>query len=147
MKTELAVVKIVRLDADIARVWEALTSPALTKKYLFGCEVISEWAIGSSIIWKGSREGQESVFVKGKVVRIVPGRLLQFTTFDPHSGLEDVPANYTTVTFQLSPEGRHTLLYVRQGDYAGVANGEKRYSETVGAWDFALKGLKDLLGT
>ena len=145
MKKELVVKKTVKLNAETSNVWEALTNPALTQKYMFGCEVISDWKVGSPIIWKGFSEGKEIVFVKGKIVNIVPGKLLQFTAFDPNSGLEDVPPNYTTVTYELSPESEQTVLSVTQGDFGGVANGEKRYDDTVGGWDSALNGLKKLL--
>ena len=145
MKEELVVKKTIKLNAATSKVWEALTSPEFTKKYMFGCEVISDWKLGSPIIWKGISEGKEIVFVKGNIVNIAPGKLLQFTAFDPNSDLEDVHSNYTTVTYELSPEHGHTVLSVTQGDFAGVANGEKRYNHTVGGWDFALNGLKKLL--
>lgn len=145
MKKELVVKKTVKLNAATSNVWEALTNPELTKKYMFGCEVISDWKLGSPIIWKGFSEGKEVVYVKGTIVNIAPGKLLQFTTFDPNSGLEDVPSNYTTVTYELSPESEQTVLSVTQGDFGRVANGEKRYNHTVGGWDYALNGLKKLL--
>ena len=143
MKKELTVRKIVRLNAEVSRVWDALTNPALTKKYMFDCEIVSDFKVGSPFIWKGSSDGK--VYVKGNVVNVIQGKLLQFTTIDPK--LEDVPSNYTTVTYQLSREHDQTVLSVTQGDFAGVADGEKRYNETVGGWDFALKGLKELLET
>ena len=143
MKKELVVKKSIALNADISKVWEALTNPELTKKYMFGCEVVSEWKIGSPILWKGAADGK--VYVKGNIVNITPGKLLQYTTFDPNSSLEDVASNYLTVTIELSQESGHTVVSVAQGDFAGVANSEKRYNDTVGGWDFALKGLKTLL--
>ena len=143
MKKELVVRKTITLNADISKVWEALTNPALTQKYMYGCEAISDWQVGSPLIWKGTADGK--VYVKGNIVKITPGKLLQYTTIDPNSGMEDVPSNYLTVTIELSQQGRQTVLSVAQGDFAGVENGEKRYNDTVGGWDFALKGLKTLL--
>jgi hypothetical protein len=45
----------------------------------------------------------------------------------------------------LTPEAGTTVLSIAQGDFALVADAEKRYNDTVGGWDFALKGLKELV--
>ena len=143
MKKELVVKKTIKLNAETSNVWEALTNPALTQKYMFGCEAVSDWKVGSPLVWKGAADGK--VYVKGNIVNIKPRKLLQYTTFDPNSTVEDIPSNYLTVTIELSPEGKQTVLSVTQGDFGGVANGEKRYNATVGGWDFALNGLRKLL--
>lgn len=142
---ELVIKKTITLNAEVSKVWEALTNPELTKQYMFGSEIVSEWKVGCPVIWKGVSDGKEIVFVKGTIVNIKPGRLLQFTTFDPNAKYEDMPSNYTTVTYELSQEREQTLLSVTQGDFAGVADGEKRYKESLGGWDFALNGLKELV--
>jgi uncharacterized protein YndB with AHSA1/START domain len=140
---ELTVRKSVTLNADACKVWDALTNPQLTKHYMYNCEVISDWKVGSPLIWKGAEDGKE--YVKGNIVSIDPGRRLQFTTFDPNSEMKDTAANYTTVTYELKAENGTTELTVSQGDFSKVADGEKRYQHTVGGWDLALKGLKELL--
>ena len=143
MTKELIVKKSITLNANISKVWEALTNPQLTKQYMYNCEVISDWKVGSPLVWKGTEDGK--VYVRGNIVSIDPGRRLQFTAFDPNSEMEDTPSNYTTVTYELSPENGTTQLTVTQGDFSRVPDGEKRYNHTVGGWDFALKGLKELL--
>ena len=90
------------------------------------------------------RCGWESVR-EGNIVNIKHGKYLQYTTIDPNAGYEDVPSNYLTVTIELSQEGKQTVLSDSQGDFAGVTNGEKRYNDSVGSWDYALKGLKELV--
>lgn len=143
MKKELVVKKKITLNANASKVWHALTDPDLAKKYMYGCEAISDWKIGSPLIWKGAAD--RKVYVKGNIVNIVNRKILQYTTFDPNSGMEDVPSNYLTVTIELSQKGGQTVLSVAQGDFAEVANGEKRYNDTVGGWDFVLHELKKLL--
>jgi len=143
MTKELIVKKSIILNADTSKAWDALTNPELTKQYMYGCEVVSDWKVGCPLIWKGAEDGK--IYVKGNVISIEPGKRLQFTTFDPNSDLEDTPSNYTTVTYELSLEDGQTLLSVTQGDFAYVPNCEKRYNDTVGGWDYALKGLKELL--
>jgi len=78
-------------------------------------------------------------------LKIEQEKLLQYTVFDPNSGLENVPSNYTEVTFELTSENRQTTLSVTQGDFGKVDNGEKRFNDANGGWDFALQGLKTLL--
>ena len=143
MEKELIVKKSVTVNADISKVWDALTNPERTKNYMFGCEALSDWKVGSPLIWKGAADGK--VYVKGNIVKIQHEKLLQYTTFDPNSDFEDVPSNYLTVTIELSPEKGQTTLSVTQGDFAGVENGEKRYNDSIGGWDYALKGLKEVV--
>ena len=56
-------------------------------------------------------------------------KFLAYKTIDPNSVIEDIPENYLTVTYNLPEENGQTILTVTQGDYATVADGEKRYNE------------------
>jgi uncharacterized protein YndB with AHSA1/START domain len=118
------------IHASANRIWNVLTQPEETKKYMFGCETVSDWKVGSSLLWRGVHEGQEMVFVKGSVLAIEPNKKLVYTTFDPFSSIIDIPKNYLIVTYKLDelPEG--TLLRVTQGDYDEVADGARRYAES-----------------
>lgn len=136
------------INATTSRVWDALTNPQQTKKYMFGCEAISDWNIGSSLEWKMDHEGKELVAVTGHIVDIQPGRFLAYTTFDPHSTIENIPANYLTVTYELTTENGQTMLTVTQGDYNTVADGERRYQEAFNngeGWNPILVEIKKLL--
>jgi len=97
---------------------------------MFGCETVSDWQPGSPLLWQGEFEGKPMVFVKGHIVRIEPGRHLEYTVFDPNGEIEDIPKNYLTVTYDLAGEDGHTKLTVTQGDYDTVADGERRYKES-----------------
>ncbi|MDZ4824826.1 MAG: SRPBCC domain-containing protein [Flavobacteriales bacterium] len=119
----------ITINAPVLKVWDVLTNPEQTKKYMFGCETVSVWKVGSPLLWRGSHQGKEMVFVKGDIVRIEPGKFLSYTTFDPNSIMEDIPANYLTVTYELAEENGNTLLTVTQGDFSTVADGERRYHE------------------
>jgi uncharacterized protein YndB with AHSA1/START domain len=141
---ELFVRESVEINASAARVFDVLVNPNFTKQYMFGCEAVSDWKVGSPLLWKGQLDGKEVVFVKGNVLRIEPARVLEFTTFDPNMGIEDVPANYLTASYRLSPKNDGVLLEVSQGDYALVANSEERYQHTVGGWGPLLSKIKTL---
>lgn len=132
MSQPLFVKNVITINASTATVWDALVNPVQTKKYMFGCETVSDWKPGSSLEWKGEYEGKEMVFVKGHIIEIKPEKFLSYTTIDPHSNIDDVSENYLTVTYDLKPENGHTVLTVTQGDYSKVAEGERRYQE---AWN------------
>ena len=116
---------------------------------MFGCETVSDWKVGSPLLWRGHYEGQEMVFVKGTVVSIEPGRHLAYTTIDPNNpNMPDIPENYLTVTYDLHTDNGETLLEVSQGDYSKVADGEKRYTETYNngeGWNPILVQIKALV--
>ena len=148
MTKPLIIKNSISIDAEAKKVWDALTNPEHTKKYMFGCEAISDWKIGSPLLWKGVYEGKEMVFVKGNIVELKPGKLLAYTTFDPHSAIEDIPENYLTVTYDLSFDNGKTTLTVTQGDYATVAEGERRYADSYNngeGWNPILQEIKKLV--
>ena len=148
MSQPLVVKNRIIIHAPVARVWNALTNPEETKKYMFGCEALSEWTVGSPLVWKGNFNGVELVAVKGNIVDIHPGTYLAYTTFDPNSALPDVPENYVTVTYTLTSSGGDTIFDVTQGDFSTVADGERRYTETYNGgegWNPILQEIKKLV--
>jgi uncharacterized protein YndB with AHSA1/START domain len=148
MNKPLTVKNKIHIEAPVAQVWEALTNPEQTKKYMFGCEAISDWRKGSPLIWRGIFDGHEMVAVKGSIVDIKMGEYLAYTTFDPNSAIEDIPENYLTVTYELTTDGKGSKLTVTQGDYSRVADGERRYQEAFNngeGWTPILVAIKDLV--
>lgn len=138
----------IEINATNEAVWSALTEPEKTKQYMFGCETVSTWQPGSDLLWRGNYEGQEMVFVKGKIVLIKPNQTLAYTVFDPNGTLADIPENYLTVTYTLQQIDKGTLLTVTQGDYTKVAEGEKRYNESYNngeGWQPILIEIKKLV--
>ncbi len=115
---------------------------------MFGCEAVSDWNIGSPLLWKGNHEGKEMVFVKGNIVAIQPEKFLAYTTIDPNNKtIEDIPENYLKVTYELREENGQTILTATQGDYSTVGDGENRYRHTVegGGWQPILEEIKKLV--
>ncbi len=148
MKTEAYLVNIISINANALQVWDALVNPSKTKIYMFGCETVSDWKPGSELLWKGSYEGKEMVFVKGNVVSIEPNKKLIYTVFDPNGTLADLPENYLTVTYDLKEENNQTVLTVSQGDYTKVGEGEKRYAESYNegeGWNPILEAIKKMV--
>jgi uncharacterized protein YndB with AHSA1/START domain len=148
MKAPLIVKNTIIIQAEPIEVWDALVNPTKTKQYMFGCETVSDWEVGSSLLWKGVFDGKELVAVKGEILEIQPGKRLVYTTIDPNSTIDDTSENYLRVTYDLKPENGHTVLYVEQGDYATVAEGERRYQEAFNGgegWNPILVEIKKLV--
>lgn len=148
MAKPLIVKNTIAINASAASVWDALVNPVQTKKYMFGCETVSDWKKGSELLWKGQHEGKDMIFVKGHIVDIKPEKFLAYTTIDPHSNIDDRSENYLTVTYSLTSEKGKTTLVVTQGDYNTVADGKRRYQEAYNngeGWHPILVQIKNLV--
>jgi uncharacterized protein YndB with AHSA1/START domain len=127
--SKLVVENTITINAPIDKVWDTLTNPEQTKKYMFGCETVSDWKPGSPLLWRGNYEGKEMVFVKGNIIAIQPPVLLTYTVIDPHADMPDIPDNYLNVMYQLSEQDGTTTLNVSQDGFEKAADGEKRYKD------------------
>ena len=126
---KLFVKNSILINTGAAVVWDALINPEQTKKYMFGCKTVSDWKIGSALLWNAEHEGKEMTFVKGIILDFVPNQLLKYTVIDPNSSMPDIPENYLNVTYELSAEENQTKLTVIQDGFENAADGEKRYKE------------------
>jgi uncharacterized protein YndB with AHSA1/START domain len=147
---ELTIKNTIEINASASKVWDALTNPEKTKIYMFGCETVSDWTVGSKLLWSGIYEDKEMVFVKGHIIEIEPTTKLVYSTFDPNSTIEDIPENYLNVTYELIENNGVTTLNVTQGDYSKVADGERRYKESSNngeGWNPILVEIKKLVET
>jgi len=127
---ELIVKNSITINAAPAIVWDVLTDPEQTKKYMFGCETVSDWKQGSTLLWKGVHEGEETIFVKGYILEIVPKRLLKYSVIDPNAAYADLPENYLSVEYLLENKNGATLLTVIQDGFEDAAEGEKRFRDS-----------------
>jgi uncharacterized protein YndB with AHSA1/START domain len=128
------------IHAPTSKVWQALINPEIIKQYLFNTEVISDWQVGSPIIYRGEWEGKPFED-KGKILAIEPERVLQSTHWSPLSGVPDTPENYHTVTYTLTEKGDNTEVTITQDNNASEE--ENAHSEK--NWQTVLQGMKDLL--
>lgn len=138
----------IEIHAPVAEVWDMLVNPQQTKKYMFGCETVSDWKPGSPLLWRGHYEGKDMVFVKGIVKEIEPPVKLTYTVIDPNAAMEDIPANYLNVHYELAETDGITTLTVRQDGFEGAADGEKRYQDVYNnglGWSPLLEQIKKLI--
>lgn len=138
MDKELVVKKEIEINADVSKVWNALINPELIKQYLFGTEAVSEWKIGSHIIFRGEWEGN-NYEDKGLISKLITNKVFQYDFWSPLSGLEDKQENYANITYELMDKGEDTLLSVTQGNIKT----EEVFNRTCENWEVILKGLKE----
>lgn len=144
----LTITNSIDIHAPASKVWNALTNPEETRKYMFGCEALSDWKEGSPLIWKGNFNGVELIAVKGTITKIRPGHYLEYTVIDPNNPkIPDLPQNYLTVACTLTEANGATTLTATQGDYNTVAEGADRYRHSVegGGWQPILDAIKALV--
>ncbi len=144
---ELFVDKTLDIDAPPFGVWAVLTKTQYTKQWapeFYGgapFRIESEWRIGAPVLWK---DEHDQTVVQGNVTRLEPQKILRYTVFDVRSpeppGLDDEDG----ITFELNRNGTHTLLRLRQGDFAAMADGEKYWGMSEQVWDRALPRIKQL---
>jgi len=133
--------KQIDINATPLAVWDALTNPEKTKEYFFHCEVSSDWKPGSTISFKGKIFFIKNIEFHGRIVRIEPEKLLEYTLENSDG---DSGHTTSTVTDELSYANGVTTLSV--SDNVGSGEGaEERYDRSMKGWDKVLKGLKDLV--
>jgi uncharacterized protein YndB with AHSA1/START domain len=130
----------VEIAAPVEKVWDALTNPEIIQKYMFGTQVVSNWEVGSSIIWKGEWQGKPYED-KGEILRNVRNEVLEVTYWSSMGGTPDEPHNYKKVTYVLSSNGNNTHLSLTQDNCASEE--ERVHMEQ--NWKTVLDGLKKVL--
>jgi uncharacterized protein YndB with AHSA1/START domain len=130
----------ISITAPNKKVWDALVDPEAIKQYFFGTTVVSDWHLGSPIIWKGDWEGKPYED-KGVILQFDPERTIQYSHFSPLSGLPDKPENYHTVTVKLSASEDQTIVSLSQDKNGSEV--ERVHSEQ--NWGMMLVALKKFM--
>src|SRR6476646_5376838 len=128
------------IHAPASKVWDALTKPDLIKQYLFDTEVISDWKVGSPIIYKGEWQGK-TFEDKGKILKLEREKLLVSTHWSPLSGVPDTPENHHTVIYTLNGADDSTEVTITQDNNAN----EKEKADSEQNWRTVLEGMKKML--
>jgi uncharacterized protein YndB with AHSA1/START domain len=121
------------------RLWEAITSDELRRKYWFGVGVISDWTPGSR--YEGAHpQGGAAIFAGENLEVDPPRRLVQ--TFTAQWSEDALREGTSRVTWEIEPIGDSCKLTVIH-DQLRVGVSEAIY----GGWPQVLSGLKTLLET
>ena len=139
MDKSLGVEKSVIINASKPKIWKTLTDPALIREYFFGTEIITDWKVGSDLTFQGEWQGQ-SYKDKGHILEFVPESILSYDYWSGFSGMEDIPENYSVVTYTVTDDIEGVRLSVRQ---QGFANEEARQHTDQG-WQEILNKIKGI---
>lgn len=124
------------------KLWEALTDPAKTPQYFFGCSVDSRWRAGEPIVYTMD-DGYvpfeatiESIEPKKRLVHTFKSNPEDNSTYS-----DDPPSR---VTYEVEQFGPTCLLRLTHEHLAGETSTTKG---TQRGWQMILSGLKTLLET
>lgn len=141
MNHELSVSQSVIVNADVKKVWEALTDPTIIKDYLFGTETVTDWKVGNPVIFQGEYQGQKYKD-KGVILEFNPMKTISYSYWSGFTGLDDKPENYSTVSYLVqSIDANKTQFTWTQ---KGFANEDGYKHSKDGMTDF-LKGIKAVM--
>jgi uncharacterized protein YndB with AHSA1/START domain len=141
MNHNLEVSKSIIVNADVAKVWDALTNPEIIKEYLFGTETITDWKVGSDIIFQGEYNGQK-YRDKGIVRENILHQRISYNYWSAFTGLEDKPENYSLVTYVVTPKGNNQteLTWIQKG-----FGNEDGYKHSLNGMDGFMKSMKAVI--
>lgn len=141
MSTENLMVRAeIGIYAPVYKVWETLIDPASNNKFMFGSKVESDWKEGSPITWRGEWQGHPYED-KGEILKMVPGKTLQYTHYSEMMSNDDSPENYRTVTIDLSDSNDQTMVSLKQDKNKT----EKDREDSEKNWNMMLQSLKELI--
>lgn len=111
--TNPVITKTITINAPAGKIWQALTNPVDMAKWMAETELAinTTWQTGSPIIISGAfyKKPFEN---KGVVLAFEPERKVAYSHLSSISRLEDVPENYSHITFNLTPANGQTALTV-----------------------------------
>ncbi len=142
MLQDLEVSQSIDINAGNTKVWDALTNPNIIKEYLFGTETITNWKVGSSIIFQGTYNGR-TYKDKGIILTFEPEQHLSYSYWSAFTGLEDKPENYSTITYTLNGDSTHSIFTWTQRGYAS----QERYQQSKEGMAALLASIKQVIET
>lgn len=137
--TSFKVRKHIDIFATKEKVWDALTNPKVIKQYLFGTEAISDWQVGSTLIFRGGYDGVDYAD-KGIIKQFEVGEIFQYTYLSTFSGLEDKEENYHLITYHLELMHKGVSLHLL---HENIQN-QKAQNHANENWEHVLKEIKEI---
>ncbi|WP_030491935.1 ArsR/SmtB family transcription factor [Micromonospora chokoriensis] len=144
------------------QLWAALTEPAFTRRYWGGVALVSDWQVGSPVLWQDA-PGDEPRDLGQRVLVAEPYRRLSYSWhgFQPehaaHFGwsAEELAARLgerqSKVTFEIEPHGTAAVrLTVIHEDFSPDSEMHRAISGQLdgsGGWPVLLASLKTLVET
>jgi uncharacterized protein YndB with AHSA1/START domain len=129
----------ITIQAPASSVWQVITSPDTIRAFMFGTQVQTDWKIGSDITWTGTHQGK-TYRDKGKVLQVLPEKMLQHTYYSSMTEIEDKPENYFNVTYELEESDGATTLVVTNSNLPDEQSREHSRQN----WQSVLEKIKEL---
>lgn len=140
MNQNLKISESIVINADNDKIWEVLTNPDKIKIYLGIPETITDWKVGSPVIWRGEFGGRKFED-KGRILENIPGRLLKFEYWSSFGGYEDKPENYSIITYTLDRINDSSTRYTYTREKIPT---QAEYEMFRGHLPMVLQGIKEL---
>ena len=128
--------------APLASVWQAVTDPAVVKRYFFGTNLVTDWKVGSPLWFRGEWEGKQYED-RGTVLSFDPPRSLSFNYWSAFSGDEDRPERRNVIRYDLEETDAGVRVNVSQSNVLT----QERADHSVENWKQVLDAMKKLLET
>ena len=106
----LKVTKSIVINSSPEKIWDALTNPDKIKRYLFGTETITDWEVGSPIIFQGEYQGHKYKD-KGIVLENKLNEIISYDYWSGFSGLEDKRENYSTIIYKIEKDDNNKTTF------------------------------------
>lgn len=136
MNHSLIVSQTITINAPVAKVWKALTDPAIIQLYLYGTQTSTDWKVGSPVIFRGEYQDQKYED-KGVVKENKENELLRYSYWSSFSGIPDIAENYSLVTYILQSVDANTTSFT--WDQRGFA--------TENGYEHSKNGMNDFLAS
>jgi uncharacterized protein YndB with AHSA1/START domain len=118
-------------------IWSVITDSEPHEEILAGARVLSDWSVGGEIRWQGEWEGK-SFEDHGRVLELDAPRHLVVTHFSPMTGQEDLPENYHTLRYELTPVDGGTRVTLEQDNNPSAESAEHSAEN----WREMLEGVR-----
>ncbi len=141
MNHDLIVAQAVEVNADLAKVWKALTTPEIIKDYLFGTETVTDWKVGSEIVFQGDYEGHK-YRDHGVILENEFHKKIAYSYWSGFSGTEDKPENYSAVIYDLEKINDQKTKFT--WTQKGFAN-EKGYEHSKSGMNEFVQKIKEVM--
>jgi uncharacterized protein YndB with AHSA1/START domain len=130
----------ITVAAPVERVWDALTTPELIRRWFFGVDTETTWQVGTPIVHRGEYQGEPYEDI-GRIVAFEPPTLLVHTHWSDRSGVPDLPENHQEVTWSLEPRAEGTQLTVTERNLPS----EEAKAISDQSWPMALEALREVV--
>jgi len=142
MSQPLTQVYEVYIRTTPAKLWEAMTNSAFTRRYYVGCSLESDWVQGSPMVY--TMEDGRIPF--DAIIEVIEPERRLVHSFKPRPKFwpGDEDERESRVTYEIEQLGPSCLLRVTHEHFAGET---ATFKGTRRGWQMILSGLKTLLET